>query len=293
MPAASTTPAAVSLVMPCYNEEACLRATAGELLDVFERADVPLELVLVDNGSRDSTGAIIDQLIAEGHPVVKVTVNVNQGYGNGVLEGLKACSAPMVGYLCADGQVAAEEAVLTYQQARAASGPVLAKVRRRFRRDSWRRKMVSVFYNVGMQFLFGWLHSIDLNASPKVFPRAALASLHLESKDWFLDPELMLKAKPLGLKILERDVEGLPRAGGKSNVRYSTCLQFAKNILRYRFGSAHRTWKRSVRKLERTEASSTEASSTAASSIAASSIDQSSATPPPAAVAAPDGRHPR
>ena len=128
-----------------------------------------------------------------------------------------------------------------------------------------------------MQFVFGWLHSIDLNASPKVFPRAALASLHLESKDWFLDPELMLKAKPLGLKILERDVEGLPRAGGKSNVRYSTCLQFAKNILRYRFGSAHRAWKRSVRKLERTQLSS---------------IDQSSAAPP-AAVAAPDGRPPR
>ena len=253
-PLAPGIPAAVSFVMPCYNEEACLRATAGELLDAFEHAGVPLELVLVDNGSRDSTGAIIDELIAEGRPVVKVTVSANQGYGNGVLEGLKACSAPLVGYLCADGQVAAVEAVRTYQQARDAGGPVLAKVRRRFRQDSWRRKLVSSLYNFGMQFLFGWLHSIDLNASPKVFPRVALASLRLESKDWFLDPELMLKAKPLGLTILERDVEGLPRAGGKSNVRYSTCLQFANNILRYRFGGAHRAWKRSVRKLERVDA---------------------------------------
>ena len=251
MAAASKPPAALSLVMPCYNEEACLRATAGELLDAFEKAGVPLELVLVDNGSRDATGDIIDELIAQGRPVVKVRLAENLGYGNGVLEGLQACRAPFIGYLCADGQVAAAEAVRTYQQARDATSPVLAKVRRRFRQDSWRRKLVSILYNFGMQFVFGWLGSIDLNASPKVFPKQALAPLALESRDWFLDPELMIKAKQLGLKIHERDVEGLPRAGGKSNVRYSTCLQFMKNILRYRFGSRHRAWKRAVRKLER------------------------------------------
>lgn len=245
--------AAISLVMPCYNEEACLRATAGELLDAFAQAGVPLELVLVDNGSRDATGAIIDELIAQGRPVVKVRVAENLGYGNGVLQGLKACRAPLIGYLCADGQVAAVEAVRTYQQARDAAAPVLAKVRRKFRQDSWRRKLVSILYNLGMQFVFGWLGSIDLNASPKVFPRQALASLRLESRDWFLDPELIIKARKLGLKVIERNVEGLPRAGGKSNVGYSTCLQFMKNILRYRFGSSHRAWKRTVRKLQRAE----------------------------------------
>ena len=268
MTTASKSPAAVSLVMPCYNEEACLRATAGELLNAFKATGVALELVLVDNGSRDGTGAIIDELIAQGRSVVKVTVNVNLGYGNGVLQGLRACTAPLIGYLCADGQVAAAEAVRTYQEARDATEPALAKVRRRFRQDSWRRKLVSILYNFGMQFVFGWLGSIDLNASPKVFPRQALAPLNLESRDWFLDPELMIKAKQLGLKILERDVEGLPRAGGKSNVRYSTCLQFARNILRYRFGGEHRAWKRSVRKLERSDML-------------------------PAAVASPEGRPPR
>ncbi len=249
MPAAPRKPAAVSMVMPCYNEEVCLKTTARDLLEAFERSGVTLELVLVDNGSRDRTGEIIDALIAEGQPVVKVSVAVNQGYGKGVLEGLKACTAPLAGYLCADGQVAAEEAVRTYQEASRAEVPTLAKVRRRFRKDSWRRKLVSVLYNFGMQAAFGWLGSIDLNASPKVFPRVALASLRLESRDWFLDPELMIKAKHLGLQIRERDVEGLARGGGKSNVRYSTCLQFLKNIFRYRFGSEHRAWKRAVRPL--------------------------------------------
>lgn len=234
--------------MPCYNEAVCLRQTAGELADVFAAQGIALQLVLVDNGSHDRTGEIIEELIAQGLPVTKVTVPVNLGYGHGVLEGLKRCTAPLVGYLCADGQVAAEEAVKTYEQARAAAVPALAKVRRRFRKDSWRRKLVSILYNFGIHFVFGWLSSIDLNASPKILPRESLLAMELKSKDWFLDPEVMIKAKHLGLKVLERDVVGLPRAGGKSNVQYATCLQFVKNILRYRFGSPLREWKRSVRR---------------------------------------------
>jgi glycosyltransferase involved in cell wall biosynthesis len=239
----------ISLVMPCYNEQECLPRTSSELLSAFARRGIALQLVLVDNGSRDRTGAIIDELIAAGQPVTKVTVQVNAGYGNGVLQGLKACTAPWVGFLCADGQVTADDTAMICEVARAAGTSRLAKVRRLFRKDSWRRKVISVIYNWGMQFVFGWLGSIDLNASPKVFPREALAPLQLSSKDWFLDPELMIKAKHLGLEILERDVEGLARAGGKSSVRYTTCLQFMKNILRYRFGGEFRAWKRGVRKL--------------------------------------------
>jgi len=240
---------ALSLVMPCYNEEDCLRETAGELLSVFAARQIPLQLVLVDNGSRDRTGEIIDSLVAEGAPVTKVTVAVNEGYGHGVLQGLKACTAPLVGYLCADGQVAAVEAVTTYEAARAATRPALAKVRRKFRKDSWRRKLVSVVYNLGMQCTFGWLGSIDLNASPKILPRDAYQAMELQSRDWFLDPELMIKAKHLGLQILERDVEGLLRRGGVSNVRYVTIAQFLKNILSYRFGARLRDWRKKSRAL--------------------------------------------
>ena len=239
---------ALSLVMPCYNEAECLRQTAGELLSAFAQAQIPLQLVLVENGSLDGTGAIIDEYIVHGQPVTKVLVPVNRGYGNGVLEGLRRCEAPLVGMLCADGQVSAEEAVATYKQARAASRPTLAKVRRRFRQDSWRRKLVSVIYNLGMQITFGWLGSIDLNGSPKVMPRDVYEAMDLKSKDWFLDPEIMIKAKYLGVRVFEHDAEGLSRRGGKSNVRYTTILNFLLNIARYRFGGELREWKKSARR---------------------------------------------
>lgn len=239
---------AVSLVVPCYNEEDCLRQTATELVEAFAASNIPLQLVLVDNGSRDATGAIIAELIREGQPVTSATVDVNIGYGNGILEGLKQCTAPFVGFLCADGQVSAVDTAQACAKAIAAERPILVKVRRRFRKDSWRRKLVSVLYNFGMQFVFGWLGSIDLNGNPKVLPRSVLQAMNPQSRDWFLDPEIMIKARAMGITVLENDVEGRLRQGGKSHVRYVTCLEFARNILRYRFGSPLREWKKTLRR---------------------------------------------
>lgn len=54
----------ISLVMPCYNEEEIIGYTIPKLLDAFEKAGVRLELIAVDNGSSDQTGAIIKQFAA-------------------------------------------------------------------------------------------------------------------------------------------------------------------------------------------------------------------------------------
>ncbi|MCI0356006.1 MAG: glycosyltransferase, partial [Acidobacteria bacterium] len=86
---------ALSLVVPCYNEEECLAATARELLAAFAARGATVQLVLVDNGSHDRTSQAIDQLIAEGHPITKVSVQVNIGYGNGILQGFKHCTQPL------------------------------------------------------------------------------------------------------------------------------------------------------------------------------------------------------
>jgi dTDP-4-dehydrorhamnose 3,5-epimerase-like enzyme len=236
----------LSLVMPCYNEEECLNATASALAQAFHDEGIDLELVLVNNGSTDRTGRIIDELIADGLPVTKVQIENNVGYGDGILQGLDACRAPLMGYLCADGQVAPADVVRTYQLMEGRAERVMAKVRRRFRQDSWKRKIVSIVYNFMMLGLFGWLGAIDINGSPKIFSRKNFMAMRLRSTDWFLDPEIVLKAKLLGLRTIEIDVEGFARQGGTSNVKRQTILEFLANIFRYRFGSLLREWRRDV-----------------------------------------------
>jgi dTDP-4-dehydrorhamnose 3,5-epimerase-like enzyme len=236
-------PPELSLVLPCYNEEEGLPETVPALAEAFRRDGVRLELVLVENGSTDRTGAVIDELVERGLPIVKVVVPVNRGYGHGIVQGLRACTAPLIGYLCADGQVAPQDVLRTYRLAEGREERVLVKVRRRFRQDSWKRKIVSIQYNGLMLAVFGWLGAIDINGSPKIFARAHLEALRLASDDWFLDPEIILKVRELGLRVIEIDVEGYARQGGHSNVRRETILEFLRNMWRYRFGGAMRRWR--------------------------------------------------
>lgn len=224
----------LSLVMPCYDEEEVVEHTIGDLFAAFDAAGRRLELIAVDNGSRDRTGAILADLARRELRLVVARVEVNEGYGNGILAGLPLARAPWVGLICADGQVAAEDVVRLFAGADPEEGPRLLKVRRRFRRDGIRRKIVSVLYNVLMMVLYPGLGSIDVNGNPKLLPRPALEKMSLVSKDWFLDAEILIQARSLRLPVVEIDVVGHARGGGKSNVRASTCLEFARHLFQHR-----------------------------------------------------------
>src|SRR5262249_24970161 len=141
------------------------------LVRSFGRTTTKLELVLVDNGSVDGTGQAIDRLIAAGFPVVKNVVKINEGYGNGVLSGLRCCRGRFVGFTSADWHVDSEEGVKLYEIVAGAKAPCLVKVRRRFRMDGLTRKVVSILYNTSINLLFGRLGSIDINGNPKILPR--------------------------------------------------------------------------------------------------------------------------
>ncbi len=236
VPPPSAAPPELSLSVPCYNEEEVLRGTMTVLCAAFSERGYRLELVLVDNGSRDRTGAIIDELIAEGFPVVKGRVEQNQGQGLGYLTGLALCRARWVGIIPADGQVEAADVVRLFEAAKEADRSLLVKVRRRFRKDGLRRKLISIAYNLAANVLFLGLSSIDVNGSPKLFLRSDYERMRLCSRDWFLEPEIVIKAKALGIRVLEMNVLGRMREGGQSKVRAVTCLEFVVNLLRARFG---------------------------------------------------------
>jgi glycosyltransferase involved in cell wall biosynthesis len=237
----------LSFVMPCFNEEEVIGYTIPQFCGAFEKAGVALELVAVDNGSSDATGSMLADLAAKGLPVVLQRVEKNEGYGHGILVGIRRASAPWVGMIPADGQVDSEDVVRLFEALRHVKGPCLGKVRRRFRMDGFLRKVVSILYNVLVKVLWPGIGSIDINGSPKILQRDVLHALELESKDWFLDPEIMIKSHYLGVRVLEMNVFARMRGNGLSHVRASTCLEFFRNLLRFRFSGKLRTWREQAR----------------------------------------------
>lgn len=234
----------VSFVMPCYNEQDTIGYTIPQLVKAFERAGHRLELVACDNGSTDRTGRIIEDFVAEGLPVVPHRVEVNEGYGNGVLKSIPLCTAPWIGIIPADGQVDAEDAARLFELVMHTDGQVLGKIRRRFRMDGLVRKIVSIAYNGLVMLLWPGLGSLDVNGLPKIIHRDVLAAMELTSKQWLLDPEMMIKAHYLGIRVLEVNVFARLRANGLSHIRAATCLEFLVQLMRFRFGSEISSWRR-------------------------------------------------
>jgi glycosyltransferase involved in cell wall biosynthesis len=229
-----TRPHDLSLVMPCYDEEDNVSYTIAKLFQAFISANYALELVAVNNGSRDRTGEVLTGLAAEYPGLRVITVEQNVGFGNGILSGLPHCQAAWIGVVAADGQVDAEDTVRLFEAAVSSRSPVLAKVRRRFRMDGLVRKFVSVCYNVFVRMLWPKLGSWDVNGVPFLAPREVLLSMRLESRNWFLNPELLVKAHYLGIRVLELNVFARMRGNGLSHVRAATCWEFFRSLLAYR-----------------------------------------------------------
>lgn len=234
----------LTFIVPCYNEEEVLPITVGKLMRAFQRAELRLELVLVDNGSRDGTGRVIDELAAKYPGQIRHgVVEKNIGMGFGFLTGVPLATAPLVGLIPADGQVDAEDCVRLYETIIDAGGNVLGKVRRRFRMDGLRRKVISVAYNLFVRLLWPGIGSWDINGCPLLMRREALLAMDLQSRNWLLDPEMLIKAHYMGLRIVEFNVFARARGRGISHVGTSTMWEFFSYLMRLRFSGALRDWR--------------------------------------------------
>jgi len=224
----------LSLIIPCYNEDQVVEYTVQRLLAAFAEAGHSLQIIAVDNGSTDQTADVLRRLSADEPRIRTTSVPVNEGYGLGVLTGIGLCRGRWAGIIPADGQVDAEDVVRLFDAADASDGRVLAKVRRRFRMDGLFRKLVSVSYNLFFRALWPRITSLDINGSPKILPRHDFEDMDLQSKDWILDPEIMVKARQRGLRVMEVNVFARMRGAGTSHVRATTCWSFFYRLLRMR-----------------------------------------------------------
>lgn len=227
------TPApALSLVMPLFNEEAGIEHAALALFQTLSYAQLPTQVILVDNGSTDGTRARIEALLPHLPGFELLHLPTNRGYGGGILAGLRQTTAPVLGYLWGDEQIAPYAAVRAYQHLLEGSFD-LVKARRTVRLDGLERRIVSAAYHTLFPLFFP-VHLKDLHGCPKLFTRATYEALHPTAEDWFLDAQLLIGATRLGLRIGEVDVVYWPRQTGRSKVRLNTLLEFGLNLVRYR-----------------------------------------------------------
>jgi dolichol-phosphate mannosyltransferase len=187
--------------------------------------------VVVDDGSRDATGERLAALAAEmGARLRVVRHERNRGYGAALRSGFAAAEGDLVFYTDSDNQFDLSElasviplmgewdAVLGY---------------RIDRKDARRRLLTSWVFNHLSCAVFD-LDVRDLNCSFKLFRRDVLRALPLESDDFFIDTELVVRLHRAGFRYVERGVTHLPRRAGRSTVRLADIPRTLRAVARMR-----------------------------------------------------------
>lgn len=98
----TTTPPAFSVVVPCYNEEGSIAATVDELRHALTAAP-PFEIIVVDDGSRDRSAAILRDLAVQVPELRIVEHATNRGYGAALKTGIRHASGELIAITDADG----------------------------------------------------------------------------------------------------------------------------------------------------------------------------------------------
>ncbi|MDP2921145.1 MAG: glycosyltransferase family 2 protein [Candidatus Omnitrophota bacterium] len=222
----------LSVVIPFYNEEDNAAGVLNGIDAVLSGSNISYEIVAVDNGSIDKTGKILEELKKKINALKVVKVNVNEGYGWGIRQGLEKSRGDYLGFMCGDNQVDASEIIRVYDKLKK-EGLDLCKVKRVERHDGFSRKFISFFYNIICPLLFS-VNDHDLNGTPKIFKRSIFQGISLVSKGWFIDAEIMIRFSNLGSKIGDVSVVFKKREKGASKVNIKAVFGFIGEMLAYK-----------------------------------------------------------
>ena len=148
-------PKLVSVAAPMHDEEDT--ATAFHARVVAAMGDVPFELVIADDGSRDGTGAVLARLAKEDERVKVVTLARNFGHQAALTAALEHTSGDVVVMMDGDLQDPPEVIPEMLDRWRGGADVVYAVRSRREGETAFKRRTASWFYR-----FFRWLADIDL-----------------------------------------------------------------------------------------------------------------------------------
>ena len=220
-----------SLVIPAYNEEKRILGLI-ESITQFEG-----ELIFVCDGS-DHTADVVEN-IAKSHPGLTIQClrfTTRLGKGGGVIAGLAAAHAPLIGYVDADGSTGIDEMCRLFgylSSSDAVIGSRWVPGSQLEIRQNWLRRLESRGFNLIIRLLFG-LSFHDTQCGAKVFKKSAVDAVlpHLIARGFEFDVELLWKLSRAGYRIEEVPIAWQNK--GDSRVRKGDMIRMIVGLLKVR-----------------------------------------------------------
>lgn len=203
----------LSLVLPAHNEAENIEAVVARALDVLPRVVRECEVIVVNDGSRDETGAIIDRLSCEHANVVAVHHSVNRGYGAALTSGFRTATGDSIMFMDSDRQfdIADINALLPYVP----YYDIVAGYRIQ-RKDPLYRRVYGKLFGLVVWLLFG-VHLRDTDCAFKIYRADLLNTIELTTPGALINTEMLARSKRRGATVVEVGVNHYPRFAGESS----------------------------------------------------------------------------
>lgn len=218
----------LSVFFPMWNEEAMVATTVDAAHTVMgrlvaEREIADYEILLINDGSTDRTGAIADGLAADDPHVTVIHHDRNRGLGAGIKTGFAKASGSLVLYTDADLPADLAEVRKALRLMRIYDADIVSAYRHDRTGEGTKRLVYSFVYNWLIRLAFG-LRVRDVNFAFKLCTQRALDRIELVSEGSFIDAELLIRAQKEGFEIIQFGVDYFPRTRGESTLASSSTI---------------------------------------------------------------------
>ncbi len=199
----------LSVVLPAFNEAANIDAVVKRSIAVLEPLVPSFEIVVVNDGSSDGTGEIIDALEANDQRVKAVHHERNGGYGSALRSGFAAATGDLIMFMDADRQFDMSDvtALLPFVD----HYDLVAGYRIQ-RNDALYRKLYAKIFDVAVWALFG-IHIRDVDCAFKIYRGDFIRAMPLSMPGALINTEMLAMAKSDGREHRRGRRASLPADG--------------------------------------------------------------------------------
>lgn len=214
MSAPSHAPPGLTVFFPAYNDAGTIASLVVRAVQVAGTLTPDFEVVVINDGSRDATPQILDDLAAHYPGQVRVVHHArNRGYGGALRSGFATATKDFVFYTDGDAQYDPAEMTRLWEQ----MSPEVDWVNgyKISRSDPWHRIVIGRVYHHTVKTLFG-LTVRDVDCDFRLMRRAIFDVVTLEKDSGVICLEMMKKFQDAGFRVAEVPVHHYHRTHGRS-----------------------------------------------------------------------------
>jgi glycosyltransferase involved in cell wall biosynthesis len=206
-------PIGLSVFFPAYNDSGTIASLVIAAVQTASRLTPDFEVLVIDDGSTDTTADLIDEL-ARIYPQVRaIHHEKNRGYGGALRTGFASATKEWIFYTDGDAQYDPREMTRLWEKAQPEVD--LVNGYKISRSDPLHRIVIGRIYHHSVKLLFG-LTVRDVDCDFRLMRRRIFDRIRLEKSSGVICLEMMKKITDAGFAIVEVPVHHYHRAYGKS-----------------------------------------------------------------------------